>query len=266
MQQKTISYKHSTINYRIFGSGSEVVFGFHGYGEHAGTFAVLEKFIAESHTIVAIDFPFHGNTIWNEDLLFTPFVLLEILQSINPFPEKKFSLMGYSMGGRIALKMLELYPSQIKKLVLLAPDGFHNNFWHWLSTQTFIGNKLFKICMHYPQPMFWLMEGAYKLSLFNKSVYNFVKSYLIEKESRLILYKRWTTLRKFYPDLKLIQKELTEQKIKMELVFGKYDKIILTKRGLTFQEPVKSFVIVTELEAGHQLLKEKYAQQIASFL
>lgn len=266
MQKKYLIYHHSRIEYQIFGEGDDMIVAFHGYGESAESFAVLDDFIRKKCTIIAINLPFHGNTHWEEHEPFLPETVFEIIQQINVKTEQPFTLLGYSMGGRIALKLYEQYPLRIKKMILIAPDGFHKNIWHWLSTQTIIGNELFKFCMHYPRPMFFLMELSFKLGIFNKSVYTFVKYYLNEKTSRLILYKRWTTLRKFYPSLTAIQKSIVKYKTNMYLLFGKYDKIIVTKRGLQFQGNVKDFVSIIEIEAGHQLLKEKYAEQIASFL
>ena len=47
------------------------------------------------------------------------------------------------------------------------------------------------------------------------------------------------------------------------MLFGKYDRVIVTKYGLRFQKNLKSFITLKELETGHQLLKPKYADDIA---
>ena len=72
MQQLSLAYKSSIINYYIFGSGAKTLFCFHGYGEDGNSFAFLEKKLGLAYTLYAIDFPVHGKTQWNEKEPFTP--------------------------------------------------------------------------------------------------------------------------------------------------------------------------------------------------
>ncbi len=260
--QSTVAYKSSMINYYCFGRGTELLIALHGYGEDGSSFKILEQELSNTFIIIAIDFPYHGKTIWNEGLLFTATDLLNILQSITPLALQPFHLLGYSMGGRVSLFMLQQFPEQIKSVTLIAPDGLHNNTWHKISTQTITGNRLFHFTMKQPYWLFALMKVATALRLFNKSVYNFAQYYLKEKESRLRLYNRWTTMRKFNPKLTLLKTIIQNKQIPVKMLFGKYDKIILTKNGLKFKIGLELFVSVKEIEAGHQLLKEKYLAEI----
>ena len=264
MQQGFVLYKNSTIHYYSFGSGSELLVAFHGYGEDGSSFKILEIELGKKFTIIAIDFPFHGKTSWDNKLVFTKNELLQVLQIITPLALQPFHLIGYSMGGRVALYMLQQFSNQIKSLVLIAPDGLHHNIWHKFSTQTTLGNKLFYYTMHYPKWLFILMKVATTVGLFNKSVYNFVQYYLKEKLSRLQLYNRWTAMRKFNPNLSVLKTIISNKHSSVKILFGKYDKIILTKNGLNFKKGNEAFVIVKEIEAGHQLLKEKHIAEITA--
>jgi pimeloyl-ACP methyl ester carboxylesterase len=237
---------------------------FHGYGEDAYSFSFLEKHLGETYTLIAIDFPFHGKTVWKDGLLFTADDLLNIIQLIHPSPQQKINILAYSMGGRVALHLLQIDPAKFDKIILVAPDGLHHNIWHWLSTQTLIGNKLFAFTMQRPTWLFALMKLFFKLGLFNKSIFNFVHYYLDHKHSRLLLYERWTTMRKFNPRLTFLKKVIQKNEADLNLLFGKYDRIILAKNGLAFQKNIEAFVTVKEIEVGHQLLKEKYAADITA--
>jgi pimeloyl-ACP methyl ester carboxylesterase len=264
MKSLFINYKQSSIHYLRIGSGKELLFAFHGYGENAGSFLLLEELIGKDYTIVAIDFPFHGQTNWNEDLLFTVEDLINIINLITQLPNQSFHLMGFSMGGRVAFQVLQSFPDKIKKIILIAPDGLHNNIWHSISTQTKLGNLIFAYAMKYPGLIFGLMKIGVKLNLFNKSIFNFVHYYLDDADSRLTLYKRWTTMRKFNPDKSLLKLVIAQKKISIKMLFGKFDNVIITKRGEQFKKGIEQFVEVKEINAGHQLLKEKYATEIAA--
>lgn len=262
--QKTFSYKSSSIAYTVLGTGPEALFCFHGYGLNAQTFAFLEPVLGQFYTFICLDFPFHGETDWRERLLFLPEDLLAIMHAVNPYPAKKINLLGYSMGGRICLYLLQMIPDKINKIVLVAPDGLHKNPWQRFATQTRIGNKLFFFTMKYPGILFLLMSIAEKIGSFNKNLKKFVHYYLNDPEERLRLYDRWTTMRKFQPNTLLLKNIVKQQRKHVSILFGKHDSVILTKKGLAFSKGVEDFVMVKEIEAGHQLMKEKHRQEITA--
>lgn len=263
LKTKSIIYKNSIFSYRRFGEGHSILLCLHGYGEDSETFAFLDGVLNDEYTVFALDLPFHGGTEWKEPLLFTAEDLIIIIDQITGSASKHFSVLAYSMGGRVALQLLEVIPERIEKLILIAPDGLHHTFWQNLSTRTIIGNKLFAYTMNHPTWVFGLMKLLSKMRLLNKSIFNFVHFYLDDNASRQLLYKRWTTMRKFNPNLHFLKKIITDRKIKVDMLFGKYDRVIVTKYGLRFQKNLKSFITLKELETGHQLLKTKYADDIA---
>ncbi|HRI19720.1 MAG TPA: alpha/beta hydrolase [Panacibacter sp.] len=271
MQSRFIRYKASVIHFFVFGNGPGYLFCLHGFGQSGSSFQIFEKELAENYTLFAMDFPFHGKTEWKEGLLMTPDDLLAILAIImneNIGTVKNhptFSVLAYSLGGRIALHLLQKVLAKIEKLVLVAPDGLTVNFWYWLGTQTWAGNKLFAYTMKKPYWFFTLLSAAYKLGLLNKSIIKFVHLNIDDENTRLVLYKRWTTLRRFTPNRRTIKRIMKEKQIKVCLVFGSYDRIILSKRS-NFLKKNNEQLSVTVVEGGHELLKEKFSQTIALLL
>lgn len=263
MESHFISWRSSIIHYKRFGHGAEWLFCFHGYGEDAGSFDVFESLLKDRFTAFVLDMPFHGQTDWKEGLSFSTEDLIELINLIRPSQEL-FSLLGYSMGGRIALRLTEVIPQQIKQTVVVAPDGLHKNKWQWLSTQTKTGNRLFAYFMRRPFWMLRLIHLGRKLGVIDQRMFKFVLHYLNGEEQRAALYRRWTTLGKLRPNLELLQESIKKYKIPVSMLFGKYDNVILTKHGIHFSENVKDWVTIKEIEAGHQLLKEKHAATIAA--
>jgi len=209
--------------------------------------------------------PFHGQTDWKDGTLLPQeldVIIEEAFESVGLERESTFSLLAYSLGGRIALCLLQAIPQKIERVVLLAPDGLHVNFWYWLGTQTWAGNKLFYATMQNPGWFFTMTGLARKAGLLNKSIIKFVHHYLDDKEIRLLLYKRWRTLRKFRADLALARKNIACFKIPTRFVFGSYDRIILDKRSNVFRAD-EANVKVEIIQAGHDLLKEKHVVDIA---
>jgi pimeloyl-ACP methyl ester carboxylesterase len=250
------------------GNGKNPVVCFHGYGEDADSFGFLEKYADEEFTFIAIDLPFHGGTKWNEGLNFSVQDLQLITEAILNMDQErqervnKFSLMGFSLGGRIALGLFEKMPQNIDRLVLLAPDGLKLNFWYWLATQTWAGNQLFALTMKKPGWFFGFLKGMNKLGLVNTSIFKFVSFYIGDKEVRRLLYERWICLRNIRPNLGKIRSFIRTGKTPIRLVYGKHDRIILPKRGELFIHGLEEYCTLSVIHSGHQVLHEKHVQEI----
>jgi len=258
MDSAFLLYKSSRIHYRKGGNGSRLLLCFHGYGESSESFSFLEGPLSADFTLLAIDLPFHGQTDWKGGLYFPPEDLLAIIdQIINmlALPATAWTLMGYSMGGRVALQLLQNVPEKIRKAVLIAPDGIRVNKWYWLATQTKPGNRLFRWTMKKPGWFFFILRAGNALKLVNRSVYKFTAHYIGDTRVRDALYKRWTTMRGFRPDLEMIRREVLNKHIRIEMLYGRYDRIIRWERATIFlrgMEPCADLVI---LDTGHQLLQ-----------
>ncbi|TXT32223.1 MAG: alpha/beta hydrolase fold protein, partial [Chitinophagaceae bacterium] len=125
MNSYFIGFGPSKIHYMRFGTGERLVFCFHGYGELASSFAVFEPYLGNEFTLIAIEAPFHGKTDWQGELLLKPSDLITVMKEIAGDNHQAWILFGYSMGGRMAMKIMELIPEQIEQLILVAPDGLH---------------------------------------------------------------------------------------------------------------------------------------------
>jgi len=267
LERKYISYQQSQFSYLKYGNGNKILVCLHGFGENADTFSFIEKYVEQDFTVYALDMPMHGHTLWQNKLTFPIKSLIELMSLIIPdFNTQRIHLLCYSMGGRIGLSLLERIPHKIEKAVLLAPDGLTVSAWYWLATQTWLGNGLFKYTMRFPQWFAWIVNMMNRMKWVNSSVAKYVHHYIDDEKIRTDLYRIWTTMRKFRPDLPHVKKVLAENKIPLHLVFGAYDRIILSKHGYVFQKGAEEWIHVHELQTGHLLLKEKHAAAIISFL
>ena len=269
MQTAFLSFRSSKLHYCWFGTGSKILLCLHGYGESKETFHFLEKYILEDYTVVAIDFPFHGFSQWEEGPLFTISDMLSIVDTIRSkhgYASSRFTILAFSMGGRIALQLLQAVPGQIDKVILLAPDGLKVNFWYWLATQTYIGNRLFSFTMKHPGWFFFFLQAGNRLKVINQSVVKFTRYYIHDIMARRQLYERWTCMRTIRPDLTLIKKIINEHKIPVRLLYGRYDRIIRYERGEKFRRGIESFCTLQIIQTGHQVLQEKHVNQIIQLI
>lgn len=245
-----------------FGTGPKQVVCFHGYGEDATHFEFLEDKAGQHFTFYSIDLPHHGQTEWPGTAPFTTATLGKLILEILPHDNPNFSILGFSLGGRVALSLYELFPGRVEKLVLLAPDGLKVNGWYWLATQTAAGNRFFAFTMRKPGWFLGALRLFNKLKPVNASIYKFVNYYIGEARIRELLYLRWTALRKIKPDLKKIKAEIHIHRTPTRLIYGRHDRIILFSVGEKFRKGAEEHVKLEIIESGHQVLHGKHADSI----
>jgi pimeloyl-ACP methyl ester carboxylesterase len=269
MHTAVLPYQSSSFEFVHFGRGPELAVCFHGYGEQAHSFAFLEKQLGPHYTFIAINLPYHGHTQWKETTPFTPQDLLQVMEAIFRqlgIAPARFALMGYSMGGRVAMALTNSIPQKITRLCLVAPDGMKMNFWYWLSTQTKAGNALFRFTMKHPGWFTGMVKAAHRLRLLNTSIGKFLDYYIGDPAVRQQLYDRWTCMRKFTPRLLQLQQDIRQYHIPTRLLYGKHDRIILPVRAAPFVQAAGAGCTITILAAGHQLLQERYTDTLSSML
>lgn len=236
------------------GNGPALLVCLHGFGESAAHFLPLAEGLGHRYTLVAIDLPLHGTTHWEGDAPFTHADLKSIIGLLLQQEGcARFSVAGYSMGGRVALCAVECMAAKIDQVILLAADGLYKNPWHAFVTQTRVGNRILRYQTYHPQLFFRILQGGHWLHLINKSIYNFAYHRMDTVEKRLQVYEVWTTLRRMWPDLRRVAVLLQRYQVPVLQIFGQYDRVIpptLAKRFAGAPFPVKTLV----LEKGHQLI------------
>jgi pimeloyl-ACP methyl ester carboxylesterase len=120
--------------------------------------------------------------------------------------------------------------------------------------------------MKNPGWFFGFLKMLNRLKLVNSSIFKFVDHYIGNQRVREALYQRWTGLRKFKPLKKQTRALLEKNKTSLQLLYGKYDRIITPPAGEEFCKGIKSPCTITIIDAGHQLLNEKHSPGIITAL
>src|SRR5688572_691438 len=114
-------------NITRFGTGSEILFAFHGFGEEGRTFLNLQESLGKYFTVYSIDLPFHGGTVVRQGHPGQKEIYEIMHMMIQQTGTENFSLAGYSMGGKICLDLAGRFAPQINRMILLAPDGIRTS-------------------------------------------------------------------------------------------------------------------------------------------
>lgn len=268
--QGVINHVDYELEYFIFGNGPKVLIAFHGFNNNAEDFRILGDFIGDEFKIVAVNLFFHGASKAEDDLvkngLSTDELKKMFLQLADRFPAKSYTLLGFSLGGRIVLKMVELLPEKIERVILLAPDGIHISRLYRLLTNSLIGKWVFKQSITNPIIFFKVAIFLRKTRLVSEKKFQFARQNFDTEEKRQKVFLIWMVFRKIISRKSDIKTIIRKHRIPFDLFFGKYDKIIPPSIGRSLQKGVSEFVILNVLEAGHKLLKEKVLKDISRMI
>lgn len=253
-QQENIS-----VHYQIFGNGPKTLLAFHGFSRNSNDFKLYLDVLGPQYTIIAWDLFYHGKTKIDGRCIrsFTKDQLKSILE--NFLLEQnitQFEVMGYSMGGRVALFLLEQFPEKITKAFLLAPDGLKTNFWNWMVTSTKTGKALYGFTIKNPGWFGQLTNMGKFLGLMPPKIDKFMALNFGTAGTRLRIYRVWKLYQNINFELKPLAQLLIKHHIQIDIIVGKKDPVVAPSVCEGFQKllPQNSRFIL--LDAGHDLFKQ----------
>lgn len=253
-QSMYLPYGASSIHVLKMGQGPKVMLAFHGFSELAAGFADIAPALAETHTLYAFDFPFHGRTDWQEDHDMDTKDLQAIIRQL---AEKegftRFGLMGFSMGGRLCLSVAEAFLSVLDGVWLIAADGIRTHKVFNIATYPVWGRWVFKWVMKRPQFFFRVVNGLYKMRLLSKFLYDFTHNHMDTVAKRNRIFHTWISLKNFVPNVPVVQQQLIDHNIPVHLFFGERDEVIPPQVGEAFARgvPHATYDLVPK---GHKLV------------
>lgn len=250
----------SKLHYRKIGSGSKVLLAFHGYGQSSLYYHPMEQALGRDYTIYAFDLFFHGGSRLHKDdmPLSREFMKMMIGQLLEKYRIERFSVMGFSMGGKFALALIEQMPERVEELYLIAPDGIKTNFWYDIATYPGWMQQLFKRTVVKPEPFFKFLQVLHKYKLAHKSLIRFAHYQMDSTAKRLRVYRSWIGFRELNFDIRQIVRLLNKYKIPVTMFLGEYDEIISPKRVSVFMDALDKGELVI-LKTGHSNLIQDVA-------
>ncbi|WP_114767483.1 alpha/beta fold hydrolase [Vibrio rhodolitus] len=115
------------LNYKLEGEGHTIVL-IHGLFGNLDNLGLLARDLKQDHQVLSIDLRNHGLS-FHAELHNYQAQAEDVCQLINHLNLERFTLIGHSMGGKVAMKVTELMQERIDKLVVLdmAPVAYSQN-------------------------------------------------------------------------------------------------------------------------------------------
>lgn len=252
-----------SIEYFVYGQGSKDIFCFHGFGESGKDMKMIAHLLKDKdYRVIAPNFFFHGESAYPENRIDkNPIsskelgsLILDFMDLVSP-NQKQHLVFGYSLGGKVVLSLLENYSPNIKQAILAAPDGLIAYWWYvWFSHWRF-AQRVFKWFIINPWFYFKATNVMMCLYLLPKKAGTFSQNQMRDKENRIRIYNTWMSLKKVHPKANTIGKAVKEDAIKLDIIMGKYDRVIPLRNANRFLKKAKLNQDATLhiLESGHNL-------------
>jgi len=103
--------------YKSIGEGKPLVIlhGLFGMSDNWRTFSGLLK---DQYNVILVDLRNHGRSFWSDDFNYD-LLSNDIIELIDFLELQKVSILGHSMGGKVAINMARHYPERVDNLMVI---------------------------------------------------------------------------------------------------------------------------------------------------
>ncbi len=253
------------LHYLRMGEGKRLLIAFPGYGNEASLFAPFRQYLKDEYTLICIDLPHHGQSKWPRDKIFSIEQLHLLIDNLKrDFGAEKVSLMGYSIGGRVCLCIMEQMPAIIDKVVLIAPDGLVFNYGYNFVTRNFLGKMLFRNFLKNIKRYLPFVDWLKARGIISASRYKFGMHYLQTEESRDFLLQVWPGMRMLVPHIGKLKAIINKYAMRVHIVIGAHDRVILPAHAQQFVKNLKTADLHI-VDKGHHILEDGMVPEIAQY-
>ena len=253
------------LEYKVFGTGENKILVFHGFGQ-SNNIVKLMGGLYNDYTVLSVNLFYHSSkSFYNNDLLLEPISIKEFVdihESLLAFVfpnEKKYSVLGYSIGGRLASVFVANTNKHIDELFLIAPDGYQVSFFYWLVTYTRLGLFMYYKTMEYAYGFKSIVSFLKKNRIIPLNMYKFLIIGIGSKRNRILAPKVWQVYKMLIIDKSKLKVKLIDDGVMMYVYLGIYDPVIKVNKVKKEMLGLKSLVF--ELKKGHSILSEAFFEK-----
>lgn len=261
VKNQLFQHRDMVLAYREWGAGDDVVLCFHGFGRDALDFEIFLPLLRPNQRMIAINLLAHGSSAFNASRSYLqalqPQEWVECLEAFLALHNiQTFHLVGYSMGGRVALCTWQWMHQRTESVVLLATDGLKKNMLYRFASGTRAGRAIYRYCIEHPEALFKLVGALHRLKILPPKLFRFVHVHLDSQPKRQQVYDAWLVYRCFFPSLKALSKIHKKNPVPLTLLFGDNDSIIRPRLAHRITSKFETQVNVIIVPSGHRLFHE----------
>ena len=246
------------------GPVEEVVIAFHGFGRGVEEMlAFLPLFNAQT-AMLSVGLCHHNGSTPPPDGAQTSPLSPKVFQQAlaawtaellpNGHPRIPQTMLGYSLGGRIAMALFENAPERWVRLVLLAPDGFKKNPMYQFAVETAFGRWTWRWCDRHADFVQSVIRACRRWRILPEHLAHFALHHTQDETMRKLVSNTWFTHQHFWPSRKkssLAWQQAEGRGVVVDIVFGLRDAIIPWSWSKAWRTPSMDHVHFLTVDAGH---------------
>lgn len=250
------------LHYLKIGNGPNTMIAFHGLGRDATMYRNYES-LFPSYTIYSIALYYHESTWEYQGYRMDEQLWAHIFeQFLQEHGICRFSLLGFSLGGKVALYTYQLFGHLVDGLHLIAPYGIKQSMAeHLVQKLPFVYRKLEKY-VHQPAFFMKLLDTFQRYRLINPTILEITRKQMDTWESRYRIYYTMLLYGAIRLDLEEIKQQLENSGIPVTFYLGSYDQI-LTFRALYKLVHTLQNLSLHVLPGGHSAMPDKVENKLA---
>ncbi|MDA0728804.1 MAG: alpha/beta hydrolase [Bacteroidetes bacterium] len=190
-------------------------------------------------------------------------------------------LLGYSLGGRVAMTLFEHHRTAWDRIVLLAPDGFYKNPVYRLAVETPGGRAVWRWCDQHIDFVRSVVRMLRKCRFIPAHLEHFALHHTENQTMRDLVARTWMTHRMFWPTLEGMtcawqtrgEKDSSQQggstthagrSPLFVAFFGERDRIIRWSWCKRWRQVAPSWVWFLTVPSGHVMRHQKTVECLRS--
>ena len=120
--------KNLSLNYSVQGEGESLII-IHGLFGSSRNWKSLAKQFAENFNVILLDLRNHGDSPFDAGMDYQVMVE-DVVALMDKLHISSAHILGHSMGGKVAMKLNQLYPDRVIKLIVadIAPVGYVHDY------------------------------------------------------------------------------------------------------------------------------------------
>lgn len=265
MQRNTIEHLGVTLEFTVLkgeGDSRSTSIAFHGFSRPMEDMVAIQPVLEDRTNCLMVHLAAHGRSSGHHRPM-DPGDWFAAIDSLLATKGLEFdgTLIGYSLGGRVALSWWARDPERFSRVVLMAPDGLVRNPGYRFAVDTSVGRAWLGQSERQRERIVRRMGWLRQRGLLPEHFYQFSLFHLETAEMWRMVVDCWLSLRRFWPPGRQTLRRLaTAHPGVLEAHFGEHDKVIPPRnaRGLDGVCPVHFH------PCGHGLLRPDIVKRIAA--
>lgn len=199
------------------GRGSQLLFAFHDFGQHADVFLPLEQELGHKYTIIAIEIPGLGHSVWQQKQI-DKLALVTIIERFKlEFKVEKFDLLAIGFGSLYVLSLIEQRSEWIEKVVLFAPDGLRRSSWQSAATRHFLAKGKIKAAIAEPAKSEQKLKGLISWGIIKKEWIAALTDYIKNETVRNTWNQVFPLHYKLVPEIQKVRWNVKKNKLEVHI-------------------------------------------------